>query len=90
MKEFISETIMEKYEFRNIRPEETDQAIMIEKICFPPHEACSDKDMKERTLKAPELFLVAENRKTGKIAGFLNGIATDEEVFRDDFLQILH
>ena len=34
MKEFISETIMEKYEFRNIRPEETDQAIMVEKICF--------------------------------------------------------
>ena len=47
MKEFISETIMEKYEFRNIRPEETDQGIMIEKICFPPHEACSDKNMKE-------------------------------------------
>ena len=85
MKEFISETIMEKYEFRNIRPEETDQAIMVEKICFPPNEACSDKDMKERILKAPELFLVAEDRKTGKIAGFLNGIATDEEVFRDEF-----
>ena len=85
MKEFISETIMEKYDFRNIRPEETDQGIMIEKICFPPHEACSDKNMKERTLKAPELFLVAEDRKTGKIAGFLNGIATDEDVFRDEF-----
>ena len=85
MKEFISETIMEKYEFRNIRPEETDQGIMIEKICFPPHEACSDKNMKERILKAPELFLVAEDRKTGKIAGFLNGIATDEDVFRDEF-----
>ena len=85
MKEFVSETIMEKYEFRNIRPEETDQGIMIEKICFPPHEACSDKNMKERILKAPELFLVAEDRKTGKIAGFLNGIATDEDVFRDEF-----
>ena len=29
MKEFIIETIMEIYEFRNFRPEETDQAIMV-------------------------------------------------------------
>lgn len=34
MKEFISETIMEKYEFRNIRPEETDQAIMLKRSVF--------------------------------------------------------
>ena len=39
MKEFISETIMEKYEFRNIRPEEVDQAVRMEQICFPPNEA---------------------------------------------------
>ena len=30
-------------------------------------------------------FLVAVDKETGKIAGFLNGIATDEEVFRDEF-----
>ena len=85
MKEFISETIMEKYEFRNIRPEETDQGIMIEKICFPPHEVCSKKDMFERVEHAPELFLVAVDKETGTIAGFLNGLATDEEAFRDEF-----
>ena len=39
MKECINETIMEKYEFRNIRPEETDQVVKIEQICFPPNEA---------------------------------------------------
>ena len=32
MKECINETIMEKYEFRNIRPEETDQVVKIEQI----------------------------------------------------------
>lgn len=85
MKEFISETIMEKYEFRNIRPEETDQAVQIEQICFPPNEACSEKHMTERIQKVSELFLVAVDKKTGKIAGFLNGSATDEEVFRDEF-----
>ena len=31
------------------------------------------------------LFLVAVDKKTGKIAGFLNGISTDECSFRDEF-----
>ena len=74
-----------KYEFRNIRPEEVDQAIQIEQICFPPNEACSAKSMKERVENAPETFLVAVDKETGKIAGFLNGVATDEDVFRDEF-----
>lgn len=74
-----------KYEFRNIRPEEVDQAIQIEQICFPPNEACSAKSMKERVENAPETFLVAVDKETGKIAGFLNGVATNEDVFRDEF-----
>lgn len=49
--------IMERFEFRNIKPEET----------------------------APELFLVAVDRSTGKIAGFLNGLSTNEYSFRDEF-----
>lgn len=74
-----------KYEFRNIRPEEADQAIQIEQICFPPNEACSAKSMKERVANAPETFLVAVDKETGKIAGFLNGVATNEDAFRDEF-----
>ena len=35
------ETILQKYEFRMIRLEETEQAAEIEQICFPPNEACS-------------------------------------------------
>lgn len=77
--------ILEKYEFRNIRQEEAEQAVEIEKICFPPNEACSEQHMKERIAKAPELFLVAIDKETGKIAGFLNGLSTDEYVFRDEF-----
>lgn len=41
--------------------------------------------MVERIRAAEELFLVAVDEKTGKIAGFLNGIATDESSFRDEF-----
>ena len=78
-------TLAEKFEFRSIRPEEEDRAVAIEQICFPPHEACSKKHMKERIAKAPELFLVAVDKETGEIAGFLNGIATNEISFRDEF-----
>ena len=75
----------EKYEFRNIRRDEIEQAVKIEAICFPPNEACSAKSMKERVANAPETFLVAVDKETGKIAGFLNGVATNEDVFRDEF-----
>lgn len=84
-KEHNSQTIADLFEFRNIRPEEADQAALIEQICFPPNEACSEKNMKERVAKASELFLVAVDKETGKIAGFLNGLATEEASFRDEF-----
>ena len=74
-----------KYEFRDILPEELDQVIQIEQICFPPNEACSAKCMRERVANAPETFMVAVDKETGKVAGFLNGVATDEAVFRDEF-----
>ena len=70
---------------RTIRPEEIEQAIQIEQICFPPNEACSPKSMRERVNAASELFLVAVDAETGLIAGFLNGIATEEATFRDEF-----
>ena len=75
----------EKFEFRDVRPDEAEQAIVIEQICFPPNEACSAKSMRERVANAAETFLVAVDKETGKLAGFLNGVATNEEVFRDEF-----
>ena len=83
-KEAIRE-LYEKFEFRNIRPEEGEEAAEIERLCFPPHEACSKEHMLERAAKAPALFLVAVDKGTGKIAGFLNGIATEETTFQDAF-----
>ncbi|MDD5803673.1 GNAT family N-acetyltransferase [Blautia sp. HCP3S3_H10_1] len=77
--------MIEKYEFRNIYPEEAEQAVEIEQICFPPNEACSAKNMRERTIHASDTFLVAVDKETGEIAGFLNGVATNETVFRDEF-----
>lgn len=78
-------SITDRFEFRSIRPEEIDQAVVIEQICFPPHEACSEKSMTERIAKAADLFLVAVDKETGKLAGFLNGLSTNETAFRDEF-----
>ena len=77
--------LKERFEFRNILPEEADQAVSIEKICFPPNEACSETMMKERVARAPDLFLVAVDKNTGKLAGFLNGLSTNEASLRDEF-----
>ena len=85
-----SKVIHEKYEFRNIHKDEIEQAAEIESICFPPNEACSARSMKERVETAPELFLVAEDTETGKIAGFLNGLSTKETIFRDEFFTEIH
>ena len=61
----VNSSILERFEFRDIRQEEADQAVLIEKICFPPNEACSPRAMKERIAAAPELFLVAVDKDTG-------------------------
>lgn len=79
--------LSEQFEFRTIRQQEAHQAVYIENACFPPNEACSEKAIKERIKVASDLFLVAIDIATGKIAGFLNGIATDEYVFRDEFFK---
>ena len=44
---------IERFEFRNIRIDEADQAAEIEQICFPPNEACSREHMMDRVLHAP-------------------------------------
>lgn len=77
--------LREKYEFRSIRKEEGDEAAEIELICFPPNEACTPKMMLDRVEAAPDLFLVAIDKATGKMAGFLNGLSTNETKFRDEF-----
>ena len=75
------------YELRTVRSDEADQAAHIEEACFPPNEACSAEQIKKRVATASELFLVAVDMSTGKLAGFLNGLATDEESFRDEFFK---
>ena len=74
--------ISERYEFRNIKQNEAEEAAEIERICFPPNEACSKKHMKDRVAGIADLFLVVIDKENGKMAGFLNGLATDEVVLK--------
>ena len=76
-----------RFEFRNIKKNETEQTAEIERICFPPNEACTPEMMHLRVEKVPEMFLVAVDKATGKIAGFINGLSTNETVLRDEFFQ---
>lgn len=78
----------ERFLFRTIDPddqEEGEYAVYVEQICFPPNEACTREEILDRISAAPEVFLLAIDRETGKIAGYLNGIATNEKDFRDEF-----
>ena len=85
----MSTNNMDRFEFRCIRPEETQQAIEIEQICFPPNEACSPKSLTERIKATAETFLVAEDKETGKLAAFLNGVPTDVPIVKDNAVAVL-
>ena len=75
----------EQFEFRTILKSEAEQAVTIEHICFPPNEACSRQAMLTRIENASEQFLVAVDKTTGKLAGFITGLSTYEDKFRDEF-----
>lgn len=74
-----------RYEFRTIHQGEGETAAFIEAACFPPNEACTLPIMKERVRQATECFLVAIEKETKKMVGYIAGIATDEKNLRDEF-----
>lgn len=77
--------LYERFDFRLIEEDEADEAAAVEAECFPPKEACTLEHMRDRVKAAKEIFLVAVDKETGKMAGFVNGIATDGDDFTDDY-----
>lgn len=80
--------LSERFTFRTIDPENTqevDYTIYMEELCMDPGEGCSRDEILSKVYAAPELFLLAVDKQTDEIAGYVNGIGTDEEVIRDAF-----
>lgn len=77
--------MLNKIEIRPIKRNEIQQVIKCEHICFPINEACAPKIMRKRAIYAQEFFFVALNKHTKKIIGYIIGIGTNEESFRDEF-----
>ncbi|MDO4977150.1 MAG: N-acetyltransferase [Eubacteriales bacterium] len=75
---------LERFELRNIKAEEVEEATRIEAICFPPEEACPFSIMKERITVAADCFLVAIDKNENKMAGFINGLCTDDWHLKDE------
>ena len=47
----------EKYEFRNIKRDEIEQAVKIEAVCFPPNETCTYEHMAPRIQKYRNTYI---------------------------------
>lgn len=70
---------------RSGRPEDLDELMAIEEICFPPEQAARRKDIEERLEIYPEGFYILE--KDGKIVSFVNGMTTNEADLRDEMYE---
>ena len=82
--------LQERFEFRSIDPgnaQEVDHTIYMEDVCMPPGEGCTRDEILDRVCAAPEMFLLAVDTETGEIAGYVNGVATNESVIRDEFFR---
>ena len=80
----MEKDIRDRYDLRMVRPDQAEEAAAIEAACFPPEEACPLSVMKERARLAGDSFLVAIDRQSGRMAGFINGLCTHEETLRDE------
>lgn len=82
---YADEALLKRYQFRPIKVEEAEQVGRIDSICFPANEAIPMDVAKRFVGMIPDQYLVAIDRESGKIAGFINGLAADEERMRDEF-----
>lgn len=61
--------------------EDLEEISAIEQACFPPEQACSKEDFKQRLTYYPDHFWLLEIE--GKIVSFVDGFCTDEAILQD-------
>lgn len=76
------------YKIRKVLPEDLDEVVFVESVCFPPAEAAGRSELEERIQGFPDSFFVAET--DGRIIGFINGAATDSSVITDEMFETIH
>lgn len=59
-----------------------EELAAVEAACFPPAEAASRESLRRRLSVYPDHFWVLE--EDGRIAAFVNGLVTNEELLRDE------
>lgn len=69
-------------EIRNATLSELEEIIYIEQECFPPAEAATEQDIRNRFKAFKENFIVAI--QDGKVVGFINGCTTDQPELPDE------
>lgn len=84
MEKMMIENTWDSFEFRMVKEEETEELARIEAICFPPEEACTLSIMKERIHVAGDCFLIAKDLKENRIAGFINGLCSNDYNLKDE------
>lgn len=72
-------------EIRQAKPEDLDDIVRVESLCFPQAEAAEKAVIEERIRLFPESFLVAE--KDGIVVGFINGAVTNSRVIEDKMFE---
>ena len=82
---YADENVLKKFRFRPARPDEGRRLGEIDSICFPPNEAVPMDAIIEFARLIPDQILIAQDRESGEIAGFVSSMASDEERLRDAF-----
>lgn len=72
---------------RNVRPEDLEQILAIEKEGFVPEEAATRDVFIERINMIPDTFIVAE--KEGRMVGYINGPVIQQQYISDDLFKQL-
>lgn len=73
-------------QIRKATSADLERLTAVEQVCFPPAEAARKEDFARRLAVYPQHFWLLED-EDGTLVGFINGMATDEPLLRDEMYE---